>query len=161
MVEDKTGKQMEVFAYEMYYDKEAVENIGICCVPFEKKYFEEYMRIYNECFFDMRKALDIEPYDFLQNYGQISEKAKDIYLLLENEQIIGSVACYGNEIDDLFVNKRFQRKGYGRQLLLWGMQQIRKNNLAEIILHVAAWNEEACKLYQQMGFEIKKVIKVR
>lgn len=54
-----------------------------------------------------------------------------------NEEIIGSIACYGNEIDDLIVNKKFQHKGYGKQLLLWGMQCIRKKNTEPIVLHVA------------------------
>ena len=78
------------------------------------------MHIYNECFYEMRKTLNIEPYNFLNNYEQIKEKSKDIYLLVENEEIIGSIACYGNEIDDLIVNKKFQHKGYGKQLLLVG-----------------------------------------
>ena len=38
---------------------------------FEEKYFVEYMRIYNECFYDMRKALDRKPYNFLSDYKQI------------------------------------------------------------------------------------------
>ena len=70
----------------------------------------------NECFYEMRKTLNIEPYNFLNNYEQIKEKSKDIYLLVENEEIIGSIACYGNEIDDLIVNKKFQHKGYGKLL---------------------------------------------
>ena len=40
------------------------------------------MQIYNECFYDMRKALDIEPYHFLCDYEQIVDKSGDIY---ENE----------------------------------------------------------------------------
>ena len=51
----------------------------------------------------MRKALDIEPYNFLSDYSQIEDKIKDIYLLTIENEIIGSVACYGNEIDDLIV----------------------------------------------------------
>lgn len=72
----------------------------------------------------MRKTLNIEPYNFLNNYEQIKEISKDIYLLVENEEIIGSIACYGNEIDDLIVNKKFQHKGYGKQLLLWGIVRL-------------------------------------
>ncbi|MBR2950894.1 MAG: GNAT family N-acetyltransferase [Lachnospiraceae bacterium] len=81
------------------------------------------MRIYNECFYEMRKALDIQPYNFLNEYKQIIEKVKDIYLLIHQGEIIGLIACYGNEIDDLIVNKKFQHKGYGKQILLWGMLQ--------------------------------------
>ena len=77
----------------------------------------------------MRKSLDIQPYNFLNDYKQIVDKVKDIYLLINQGEIIGSIACYGNEIDDLIVNKRLQHRGYGKQLLLWGMQRIRKKTM--------------------------------
>ena len=146
---------IEVIVYEMKYDKESEEQSNIDCIPFEEKYFQEYMKIYNECFYEMRKALEIQPYHFLNDYNQIAEKVNDIYLLVNNGEIVGSVSCNGNEIDDLIVNKKFQNKGYGKQLLLWGMQHIKKNNNEPITLHVAKWNENALKLYQNVGFVIK------
>ena len=153
---------MEIIVYEMKYEKEAVDfNMGVSCVPFEPMYYEEYMQVYNECFYPMRKALEIEPYNFLNRYDQIENKIKDMYLLMEHDKMIGSVACYGNEIDDLIVNKKFQRKGYGRQLLLWAMQHIRENNNEPITLHVAEWNQRAMELYQKIGFEISKTEIVR
>lgn len=109
----------------------------------------------------MRKALDIKPYNFLSDYEQITEKSKDIYLLVENGAIKGSVACYGNEIDDLIVSKKYQHKGYGKQLLLWGMQCIRKRNNKPIVLHVAEWNKDALVLYKKIGFEITDVKRIR
>jgi len=152
---------VEVIAYEMKYDKASVEQSTISCIPFDAQYYEQYKAIYNECFYDMRKALEIEPYNFLNDYGQIREKASDIYLLMNDSEIIGSVACYGNEIDDLIVNIKFQRRGYGKQLLLWGMQQIRKKNAAPITLHVAEWNQNALKLYKNVGFEVVSSERVR
>ena len=80
---------------------------------------------------------------------------------MDNAEIIGSVACYGNEIDDLVVNKKYQHKGYGKQLLLWGMQHIRSNNKEPIVLHVAEWNMEALTLYKKIGFEIESRERVR
>jgi len=153
---------MKIIVYEMKYEKEAADfNDRLSCVPFEKVYFEEYMQVYNECFYAMRKALEIEPYNFLNSYDQIANKTKDIYLLVENDEIVGSVACYGNEIDDLIVNKKFQGKGYGKQLLLWAMQRIREKNNAPITLHVAEWNQKAVSLYQKIGFEISNIERVR
>ena len=152
---------MEVIAYEMNYDKELVEQSSIACVPFEVQYFEQYKTIYNECFYDMRKALEIEPYNFLNDYEQIREKVNDVYLLIKDDEIIGSVACYGNEIDDLIVNKKFQKSGYGKQLLLWGMEQIRAKNTAPITLHVAEWNRDALRLYEKVGFEVVSSERVR
>ena len=152
---------MEVIAYEMKYDKASVEQSAVTCIPFEMQYFEQYKSIYNECFYDMRKVLEIEPYNFLNDFGQIREKADDIYLLMKDSEIIGSVACYGNEIDDLIVNKKFQKRGYGKRLLLWGMQQIRKKNADPITLHVAEWNRNALRLYKKVGFEVIHCERVR
>ena len=151
---------MAINAYEMKYINAMVEQSNIVCIPFEKKYFQEYMRIYNECFFDMRKALDIHPYNFLNAYEQIAEKVEDIYLLVDRGELIGSIACYGNEIDDLIVNKKFQHRGYGKQLLLWGMQRIREKSREPITLHVAKWNENALMLYKKTGFVISLKITV-
>ena len=92
---------MEIIAHEMQFHKKAIEPSRIQCIPFETSYFEEYMKIYNACFYEMRKTLDIEPYNFLHNYEQIASKVHDIYLFVNENEIIGSVACYGNEIDDL------------------------------------------------------------
>lgn len=107
---------MEIIVYEMKYVKEDIEKSTILCIPFESKYFQEYMKIYNTCFYDMRESLDIKPYNFLSEYKQIHEK--NIFLLVNKDEIIGSVSCCGNEIDDLIVNKKFQNKGYGKKLLL-------------------------------------------
>ena len=55
---------MEIIAYEMRFVEENIENSGIACIPFEVQFFREYMRIYNECFYEMRKALDIQSYNY-------------------------------------------------------------------------------------------------
>lgn len=98
----------------------------------------------------MRKTLDIEPYNFLSDYKQISEKSRGIFLLVGKEEMIGSVACYGNEIDDLIVDQKIQNKGYGKQLLLWGMNHIRPKSDEPILLHVVKWNEKDLMLYEKV-----------
>ena len=97
----------------------------------------------------------------MNEYNQIVEKVKDIYLLINQGETIGSIACYGNEIDDLIVNKKFQHKGYGKQILLWGMQHIRAKSNEPITLHVAEWNNDALMLYKKVGFEVANVEKIR
>ena len=152
---------MPIVAYEMAYTSADVEESGIVCIPYEESRFQEYMGIYNACFYDMRKALDIQPYNCLADTGQIAGKQKDIFLLVNESEIIGSVACCGNEIDDLIVSQKYQRRGYGRQLLLWGMNHIRSYSHAPITLHVAEWNESALRLYREIGFEITRVERIR
>lgn len=148
---------MKFTAYEMQAKISKIEDkIGIECIRFDELFFEEYKLIYNECFYEMRKSLDIKPYNFLSDYIQIHDKTKDIFLLIDKDRLVGSVACYGNEIDDLFVAKKYQGRGIGRQLLLWGMRYIRSKNNLPILLHVAAWNKKTVQLYESVGFTITK-----
>lgn len=55
----------EIIAYEMLYNKALKYQNDIICVPFQKEYWNEYMKIYNECLYKMRKALEVEPLCFL------------------------------------------------------------------------------------------------
>lgn len=159
---DGTNQGMKVIVHKMMYNKEYIKAKDLLpCIPFDERYFQDYMEIYNECFYEMRRALEIKPYNFLNRYDQIADKVKDIYLLIDNEEIIGSVACYGNEIDDLIVNKKYRCKGYGRRLLLWAIQHIREKNTEPITLHVAEWNQNAIALYKKSGFEISNTERIR
>ena len=80
---------MKFTAYEMKYTADIVQCSNINCIPFEEKYFPDYMRIYNECFYDMRKALERKPYNYLSEYEQIVNNINNIYLLIDNNEIIG------------------------------------------------------------------------
>ena len=151
----------EIIAYEMIYNKALKYQNDIICVPFQKEYWNEYMKIYNECFYKMRKALEVEPINFYYDYSQIKDKINDIFLFLQNGVMVGAVSCYENEIDDLIVEQSFQGQGIGQKLLLWGMNHIREQGYEEIILHVAEWNQNAVKLYLKNGFRIKKRERVR
>ena len=152
---------IEIIAYEMQFSSKTVQESDINLESFSDDFYSEYEKIYNECFFDMRKSLNVEPYNFYSAIEQLDNKKQNIYVLWDGDTLIGSVACYGNEIDDLIVNKAYQNKGIGRKLLLWAIEHIRSNNDEPIILHVAKWNEKALKLYLDNGFEISKIEKIR
>lgn len=51
----------------MKYVKDGIGENSISCIPFEQKSFQQYMKIYNACFYEMRKSLDIKPYNFLSD----------------------------------------------------------------------------------------------
>lgn len=151
----------EIIAYTMSFQGELKDNEDISCIPFQEKYWKEYMQIYNECFYEMRKDLEVEPINFYSDYSQIEDKVNSTYLYIQDGIIAGAVSCYGNEVDDLIVNPLFQRQGLGKKLLLWGMHRIKEQEYDEIILHVAEWNQAAVNLYLKTGFQIKKREKIR
>lgn len=152
---------MEIIAYEMEFLNKTIEDVDIDLEEFRDDFYSEYEKIYNQCFFDMRKSLNVEPYNFYSSIEQLDDKKQNIYVLFNGNTVLGSVACYENEIDDLIVNKEYQNNGIGRKLLLWAIKHIRNNNYNPITLHVAKWNENALKLYLDNGFKISNIEKVR
>ena len=118
--------------------------------------YKEYKRIYEECFHDMRAALQLVPVDCCDSKEELERKKDKIYVLEMNGKLIGSVAIYGNEIDDLVVEKSFQGMGYGTALLRFAVSSLQSNHTSPIILHVADWNQSALKIYLKNGFSIVK-----
>lgn len=79
----------EIIAYEMLFKGVLKGNNDFSCIPFQRKYWDEYMGIYNECFYEMRKDLEIEPVNFYSDYSQMQDKACGTFLYLHNGAIAG------------------------------------------------------------------------
>lgn len=152
---------IEIIAYKMEYIDNKIYDPVIEMNPVSLELYGEYEKVYNECFFEMRKELEIKPYNFYSSIEQIKDKIKNIFILMDSEEIIGSVTCCGSEIDDLFVNKKHQGKGYGKQILLWAINYINEKNGKPIFLHVAKYNEKALNLYKDNGFICVESEKIR
>lgn len=118
--------------------------------------YNEYKRIYEECFRDMRTALQLFPVDCCDSQEELERKKENIYVLEISGKLIGSVAIYDNEIDDLIVEKSYQRLGYGEALLQFAVSFLQSSNISPIVLHVADWNQGAINLYLKNGFSIVK-----
>lgn len=118
--------------------------------------YEEYKRIYEECFRDMRTALQRFPVDCCDSKEELEHKKDKIYILEIDGKLVGSVAIYDNEIDDLIVGKSYQRADYGEALLQFAISHMQSNNISPIVLHVADWNQGAIKMYMKNGFAIVK-----
>ena len=144
-------------AHEMEYKYPTDQQASIEMVSYSSAYQEQYKTIYNECYYDMRAALGIEPFYFIQDDSFFENDMNCVYLLLHDEELIGSVALKGNKIDDLIVNPKYQGQGYGRKILLWALSHM---NSERIFLHVADWNQRAIRLYQINGFVITKTFEI-
>jgi len=140
-------------AYTMEYDGGLV-NSEILLKQYADCYFEEYKKIYEDCFYEMRSALEIQPTNACDSREELLKKSNDIFIYEKDGSIIGSVAIYGNEIDDLIVAKEFQRNGYGQLLLDFALSRMQKNSVSPILLHVADWNKSAINLYLKNDFKI-------
>lgn len=151
---------MEIIAYYMqYFGNTVVSNVDV--VTYEDKYYNSYKIIYEQCFYEMRKALELTPYNCCDSRRQLSEKKSNIFLLISNDEIIGSVVIVGNEIDDLIVNTKYQGQGYGKELLFFAINYMNRNKIEPIKLCVLKWNEKAVKFYEKYGFKHVNSKKVR
>ncbi len=151
--------------YEMLFEKTDIPSPEIECISLTGKaldeYREQYKEAYNAAFRPMREALGIRPYDWFSEGGAEVKYNPDVFLLIIDGELAGSVACYGDEIDDLFVSDSFRNKGYGRKLLVWAMNYLFSRGYREVWLNVAEWNEHAVQMYLNAGFVIVRKVEMQ
>ena len=121
---------------------------------YEDSDYPRYRRVYESCFHEMRAALGRFPVDCCADRGELLRKRNQIFILEDEGELAGSVAIFGNEVDDLIVAEQFQKKGYGTALLCFAVSRLQRACVSPIVLHVADWNQNALRLYLQNGFQI-------
>lgn len=147
---------MDIIAHTMHYAG------GELPMPdFEPRNYRDsdylsYRDIYHGCFADMRRALGLHPVNCCDDRETLLGRSEDIFILEVDNQLAGSIAIYGNEIDDLIVAKKYRRKGYGQRLLRFAVASMQRAGVSPIVLHVADWNRGALELYVKNGFRIIK-----
>lgn len=155
MKDSETEKKAGFFVYEMEY-KGGVLQPELKVIPFEEKYYDEYKKVYEDCFEEMRKALNSKPYRDCYSLESLMKVKENTFLLFGSSGIIGAVTCLKNEIDDLIVNQKYQKQGYGTKLMKFAISHMQKRGDRAINLHVTEWNKNAIKLYEKLGFVTKK-----
>lgn len=88
----------------MRYSTPIDVKVDISLVKYSSEYKDKYRRLYNDCYHEMREALGIQPFDFIQDDSFFESGMETVYLLIKNGELIGSVNLKGTEIDDLLVN---------------------------------------------------------
>lgn len=144
-------------ATEMDYKGGKVDS-DLKVVNYEDKYYEVYKNAYEDAFLEMRQALGFNPPRDCYSIEELREMKDNIFMLLDNEDIIGAVRLHDNEVDDLFINEKYQGQGYGRKLVNFSISYYQKINAEKIFLGVADWNVRGISLYRSFGFvDTKKI----
>ncbi len=146
---------MKIIAHTMEYRNGSVSS-DLPVRNYADRDYEEYKRVYEDCFSEMRTALKLFPVNCCYSREELLEKAKDIFILEDSGKLVGSVAIYGSEIDDLVVAKEFQKRGFGTALLRFAVSRMQNAGIEPIQLHAADWNRKAIALYLKNGFQIVK-----
>ena len=147
---------MSIIAHTMQYTGGEMPSPSIALRRYLDTDYPIYREVYNDCFADMRRALGLHPVNCCDGRGILAEKSENIFIFEVDNKLAGSVAIYGNEIDDLIVARQYQRKGYGQGLLRFAVARMQRGGIFPIMLHVADWNRGAIELYTKNGFCIIK-----
>lgn len=145
---------MNILAHTMQFVSDEEVSSSLALRNYRDSDYLAYRDTYHDCFVDMRRALRLHPVNCCDDRKALLDISKKIFILEIDNQLAGSVAIYGNEIDDLFVAKQHQRKGYGQRLLRFAVARMQRTGVSPIMLHVADWNRGAIALYTKNGFRI-------
>lgn len=140
---------------ELLYKGNNFPDVDLEFVRYEDKYFEQYVKVVQESYYDLHKTNDLKPYtvsvETVSKY-KLSNK-QNVYLALENDQIMASVTIGDGTIDNLMVSPNYQGKGYGKKALQFGMNEMISQGYDEIRICYMEGNTYAEKLYYSLGFK--------
>lgn len=88
------------------------------------------------------------------------------YAAFHGEQLVGNTAVFWNEEENVqtgkkigytefvFVHPDWRGKNIARELITLGLKHLKEHGLEEARLDVKAQNQNALRLYQNLGFEV-------
>ena len=83
----------------------------------------------------------------------------ELYLIKNDNDVVGYVLLYPcprinkYNIGRLYIDKKFQQRGYGKQALFWAIERLEEKGAPRILLSVHPNNEVARRLYENVGFD--------
>lgn len=149
--------------YRLDYQGSKFPESKIQVIQYEDQYYDDKMRLESEAFSVLRRENNIKPYNWYLAASEenivANRKAtllnKDfIYLYFEDDEMIGASMVKNSEIELLFTNIKYQRKGYGKKILEHSVNKGLEQNSDRVSLNVLASNEKALKLYMDTGFKL-------
>lgn len=147
----------EVIVHEMkYYGGQVDSDIDV--VNYNDEYYNDFRRICCDCFRSLSMATNLDPDSFYTREEMI-KKQSNVFIMLKNKEMIGSVEVHENVIDHLFVNEKYQNKGYGKKLLFFAINRLQQARIKQITLFVADLNNKAIRLYLNNGFKCTNTMK--
>ncbi len=90
------------------------------------------------------------PDEFLNRYFTM----EDFYTACEDEKPVGilNINTAKGLVSNVGVDPKQRGRGYGRQIMLFGLQQLKRSGCEQAYLRVHVANEPAVHLYETLGF---------
>lgn len=153
-------------AYEMTYSGEIFWDDNLELKPYHSDEFESYINVLG-AFTEMRKKLDLEPFDwYLHNQEDakikfdLHKKDNNIFGYWQENELQAVAMLDHNEIDTIAVRRDVQKKGIGKKLLKTLIMLLNDRGYLELYLSVMAINKKAITLYESLGFQTRTALTV-
>ncbi|WP_273851914.1 GNAT family N-acetyltransferase [Guptibacillus spartinae] len=140
-----TGAHYENAEYEMHLRGEAKE------APTNKLHFRKAL---NQ---DAKEIARQNEIYFHMNSEEESMQGMDVFLAEWNQSVIGKVHIeLQNGIGGIYglgVLPEYRGQGFGREILMKAVKELRERQAQQVLLQVAVKNKNALNLYQSCGFK--------
>ena len=113
----------------------------------EKELINLYYRIFNETYPNLKKDFD-RSVDTVK--GWLTNRPI-VYFVLCKDTLIGFMILGRNDLDQLYIDKPFQKQGIGSKLI-----KIAQKTYSQLSLFTFQENDNAINFYKKHGFEIQK-----
>lgn len=145
--------------HDMTYSGGAQPEPGLNFINYEDKYFEKYITLEGEAFYNLRRANDIKPYncsDFSEaSRNYCKDNSENIFLLLDDEdEIISTIYIKNGLLDEIMVSKKYEGQGYGCKTTQFGINKALSQGAKTVELSAVDWNKRAIYIYEALGFKI-------
>lgn len=125
-------------------------------VPYQSEYWAQMMEIH-----DAARLMELQQAGLIEAFIPLAEAAENenlfeytLRIALLDGAVVGFVAYSEDELAWLYVNPKQMRKGIGRQLIQYVLDN---NSHRPITVEVLMGNAPAIALYESMGFQTMEI----
>ena len=129
-------------------------------IPYEDNMFEDFVRLTNDGFRELRRQSNIEPADCYPPGFEEEQERKDklddkdnIFLFYEGGKAIGYTQLGPDYIDTITVDESYRGRGLGRKITELSVTLLRQRGVTTVSLGVLDVNTVARNLYESLGFQ--------
>ena len=128
------------------------DGMSISRLPFEPESVNAFIEATGEANFGARDSIN-------ELWFMTGEGTYAVYVIKDGDRIVSSASTWRitderAAIENIFVSPAYRRKGMGRAVIMYTLNEIRKNGYKYATLSMVGRNVAAGRLYQSLGFEL-------
>lgn len=147
---------------KMIYKRGKFDIPFISLATYRDDFFQLELDLESELFFEFRKKHGWLPYKInesseteLKEIKEFFNKNKETFLFyFNNSDLVGSILYFGNYINCLSINRKYQRNGFGILLTKYVINKILDSGYKTVELNVFSDNTNAINMYKKIGFVV-------